>query len=132
MRTTRTLVAALATIGLAAPAAQAMPTDMHSPQAHAAAKAHKRQDLRSADARDAAVNPHRRVPVVNAPGATAADSASVAGPEPARAVVVTTDGDGTDWTTIGIGIAGSLIAVGGFGLVLGRRNRQTQRLRAAA
>ena len=129
MRTTRTLVAALAIIGLAVPAAQAQPTDIHSPQAKAAATAHTRQDLRSADARDAAVNPQRRVPAVNAPGATAADSASVTGPAPAQVVTATGD-DGIDWTTIAIGIAGSLIAVGGLGLLLGRR-RRTARVRAA-
>jgi hypothetical protein len=130
MRTTRTLVAALATIALAAPAAQAQPTDVHSPQAHAATTIQKRQDLRSADAIDASVNPS--VHAVNAPGATAADSASVVGPAPARPVTATpADDGGIDWQTIAIGIAGSLVAVGGLGLMLGRRNRQTQRVRAA-
>jgi hypothetical protein len=60
----RTLATAVAAAALAAPAAQA--------QAAAQAK----QDLRTPDARDAAVTLHRSVHVVDAPRATAAGPAS--------------------------------------------------------
>lgn len=59
MSTRRTLTAALATLALAAPAATAaaQPADMHASTAIAAAKAQQppRQDLRSPDARHAAL-----------------------------------------------------------------------------
>ncbi len=74
----RTLLAALAAAALIAPAAQAQGGEMDASPAQAAAKAQQQpqQDLRSPDARDAAVKPPRSGPTVNAPGATAADSAS--------------------------------------------------------
>ena len=51
---------------------------MHASTAQAAAKAQQqpKQDLRTPDARDAAVTPHRSAHAVNAPGATAVGSAS--------------------------------------------------------
>ncbi len=78
MTVRRTLLAALAAAALIAPAAQAQSADIHASTAQAAAKAQQQpqQDLRSPDARDAAVNPPHSGPTVNAPGATAADSAS--------------------------------------------------------
>ncbi len=73
----RTLLAALAATALIAPAAHAQPADMHASTAQAAAKAQQhKQDLRSPDARDASVTLHRNTHAVNAPGATAAGSAS--------------------------------------------------------
>jgi hypothetical protein len=77
----RTLTAALAAAALIAPAAQAaqgQPADMHASVAQAAAKANQqpKQDLRTPDARDAAVSLHGGGHGINAPGATAADSAS--------------------------------------------------------
>lgn len=79
----RTLLAALTAAALIAPAAQARPADIHAPLARAAANAQPKQDLRSPDARDA--GQHLRRSAVNAPGATAADSASQkpAGQKPA-------------------------------------------------
>lgn len=69
MSTTRTLAAALAVAALAAaPAAQAKPADMHASVAQAAAKAQQKQDLRSPDARDAAIHLRRSGLVVNAQG----------------------------------------------------------------
>ena len=58
----RTLLAALATVALVAPSAQARPADMYSSTAEAAAaeaqaQAQAEQDLRGADARDAEQNP---------------------------------------------------------------------------
>jgi hypothetical protein len=74
----RTLVTALAAAALVAPAAQAQPADVHASTAQPAAKADQppKQDLRTPDARDAAVTLHRSRHAVNAPGATAVGSAS--------------------------------------------------------
>ena len=130
MTLTRTLVAALAALALAVPAAQADgPSDMHASVALANAQAN-RQDMRSPDARDAALNAVRPAPAVNAPGATAVDSQSKL-PATHSAPVAPAD-DGVDWTTIALGIAGSLIAVGGIALLANRRTRQTHRVRATA
>jgi hypothetical protein len=116
--------------------------DLRSPDARDAATTQAKQDLRSADAQDAAVHPrgpgHPSQPV-NAPGATTVDSASTRTPAPvaglptwpanpqpiAQAPVaeVTGDGDGIDWTTIGLGIAGSLLAVCGLAVLASRRSR---------
>jgi hypothetical protein len=150
MSITRTLVATLAIAAVAAQAAQARPADIHAPVAQAAAKAQQKQDLRSPDARDAAVNArrqdlnHLRAGGLTSytPGATAVDSTtrrSLPGPPtwpvnprpitPAPAAKVTDGGNGVDWTTIALGIAGSLLAVGGLAAVTSRR-RRTQRLGA--
>jgi hypothetical protein len=153
MKLTPTLITALATAALIIPAAaaQAQPPDMHASTAIAAAQAREnaqsKQDLRSPDARDAAIHPRGSGAAINAPGATAADSASVkpaavaqqaptwpVDPKPvtsAPAAKPATGGDGgVDWTTIAIGIAGSLLAVGLLAFVLNRR--QTPRVRATA
>jgi len=136
MSTTRTLAAALAIAAIAVPAAQAQPADMHASLAQATAKTQNKQDLRSADARDAAQNP------VNAPGTSAVESATQPGPPtwPAHPQPLTpapvaevTDGDtGINWTTIGLGIAGSLLAVSGLAALTSRRSRRLQRFRATA
>ena len=128
MTLTRTLVAALAAFALAVPAAQADgPSDMHASVAMANAQAH-RQDMRSPDARDAALNAVRPAQPVNAPGATAVDSQSTL---PAAPSAPAPADDGIDWTTIALGIAGSLIAVCGIALLANRRTRQTHRVRAS-
>ena len=138
MSITRRLAAALAIGALVAPAAaQAKPMDMHASTAIAAVQARETQDLRSADARDAAAHPRRAGHPVNAPGATAVDSASsrsAAGPSmtTAQPATIADDASSTNWTTIALGIAGSLIAVGALAATLSRRSRQTRRVRAAA
>ena len=145
MRTTRTLAAALAAIAFAAPAAQARTAGSDAP---VASPKQTYQDLRSPDARDAAIHLRRSNLVVDAPGATAVDSASkpaakVPAGEPtwpvdpkpigqAPASHVTGGDDGTDWTTIGLGIAGSLLAVSLLGAYTNRRSRRLQRVRVAA
>jgi hypothetical protein len=142
MKTTTPLTIALAVAALIIPAAaQAQPADMHASTAIAATKAQAQpqRDLRSPDARDAALHPRSVGEAVNAPGATAADSASVkpapalqqapAWPTDAKPVTSApasqpaagTSNDGVDWTTVLIGIAGSLIALGGVALVANRR-----------
>jgi hypothetical protein len=76
----RTLTAVLAAAALVAPAAQAEPADMHASVATAAAKARAdappKQDLRSADARDAGQPPRPSGYAVNASRPTPVDSAS--------------------------------------------------------
>jgi hypothetical protein len=133
MSITRTLAAALAIGALAVPAAQAQPADIHAPLARAAAEAQNKQDLRSADARDAAQHPR---------GAAAGESTTLPGPPtwpahpkpltPAPVAEAGDGGTGITWTTIGLGIAGSLLAVSGLAALTTRRSRRLQRLRAAA
>jgi len=147
MSIARTLVAALAVTALAVPAAQARPADIHASFAEAAAKAQQKQDLRSPDGIEAAhLRGHAAADAINARGATAVDSATrpaprtfagpptwPANPQPiaqVHAVKVVDDG-GVDWTTIGLGIAGGLLAVS-VAVVLTARRRRTQRLRLAS
>ena len=134
MSTNRILAAALAAAALAAaPAAQAQPADMHASvaqaQAKANAKANAKQDLRSADARDAAKHPRAYTP--------GAESAPLPGPPtwavnpqpiaPAPVAEVSDGGDGVDTTTIGLGIAGGLLAVSGLAALTTRRSRRLHR-----
>ena len=152
MSIARTLVAALAVTALAVPAAQARPADIHASFAEAAAKSQQQQDLRSPDAIEAgglrghAAAQARRDAAVNAPGATAVDSATRPAPRtaatpptwpvnpqpitPAHTVKVVDDG-GVDWTPIALGIVGGLLAVGAVAFLTTRR-RRTQRLRMAS
>ena len=113
MSITRTLAAALAIAALTAPTATAY--DIHAPLARAAAKAHKNEDQRSPDAKFGAHTPGPPTWPVNAQSIT-----------PAKA----TDSDnGVDWTTIALGIAGSLLAAGGLTAFASRHSRRAQRLR---
>jgi hypothetical protein len=141
-----TLAAALAAAAIAAPAATAQPVaDMHASTAQAAAQAQHRQDLRSPDAVDAAQHPRKSPVVVDAPGATAADSQSTrtlvapgqptwaVNPQPispAPAVAASPSDDGVDWVTIGLGIAGTLLVLGGI-VALTSRTRTTPRTRVS-
>jgi hypothetical protein len=147
MSIARTLVAALAVTALAVPAAQARPADMHASVAQAAAaKAQEQQDLRSPDSIDAARFRGHGAVAVNAPGATAVDSATRPAPRtqavpptwpvnpqpitPAHTAKVVDDG-GVDWTPIALGILGGLLAVAAVAFLTTRR-RRTQRLRLAS
>jgi hypothetical protein len=115
MTITRTLAAALAAMALTAPTALARPADMHVPAVQTATQDQPKQDLRSADAKDAAQNASGtrdaalpladRQPVTPAP------------------VAETPDSGGIGWMTIGIGIAGSLLAVSGLAVLAGRSRR---------
>jgi hypothetical protein len=133
MKLTHTLTTALATAALIIPAAgaQAQPADMHASTAIAAAQAQHKQDLRSADARDAAIHPRGPGHPVNAPGATAVSSQSLIPAEKAPVPAAQPSDGGTDWTTVLIGIAGALAAVGGIALVMNRRHT-TPRFGASA
>ena len=136
MTLSRTLAACLTVAAIAAPSAWSAtpPPDRQTPAAH--------QDLRSPDARDAAMHPRGPGHAINAPGATAVESQSVpslpgpptwpVNPRPVTTPVAAqpvSDGDGLDWTTIGNGIAGSLLAIGALALVANRR--QVPRVRAS-
>jgi len=138
MSIARTLVAALAVTALAVPAAQAQPADMHASFAQAAAKSQQQQDFRSPDTIDAARLRGHAAAAVNAPGATAADSATRPAPRshpaaptwpvnpppltPAHTVNAIDDG-GTDWMPIAFGLVGGLLAVGAVAFLTIRRRR---------
>ena len=174
MSTRRTLIAALTAVAIAVPAAAAaaQPADMHASTAIAAAKAQQQgqdlrsldarhaallakqrdstkaelvQDLRSPDAYDAAQHPRKSPVAVNAPGASAVDSQAKSTPvapgqptwavdpqpiPPAPATAAATSDDGVDWTTIGLGIAGTLLVLGGLA-ALTTRMRSTTRTRVS-
>jgi hypothetical protein len=135
MSTIRTLAAALAVAAVAAPGAQAKPAAENPAQAdmHAStALAQPRQDLRSADARDAA-KPHVRGPAMTpAPGQpTWPENPQVLIPPKTTQPAPHAD-SGVDWVTIGIGVAGSVLAISGVVLVASRRSRRLQRARAIA
>jgi hypothetical protein len=172
MSTTRTLAAALAIAALAVPAAQAQPAD-NAPNANVSAKAQITQDpiadIHAPLARVAAANAraqdlhHLRAGAhsVNAPGATAVDSATrPSAPGATYTSGATAGGQYTPgatagnsqplsitWAravnhpasggvnpTIGLGIASSLLAIAGVvGLARrGRRSRRMQRARVNA
>jgi hypothetical protein len=124
--------------------------DLRSPDGIEAARRHNHvavQDLRTPDGIEAAgLRGHAAADAINARGATAVDSATrpaprtfagpptwPANPQPiatVHAVKVVDDG-GVDWTTIGLGIAGGLLAVSVLAFLTTRR-RRTQRLRLAS
>ena len=149
----RTLAAALAASAIAAPAASAMPAppDMYGStaqaRAQAAAKAQQsHRDLRSPDAADAALHPRKSPVIVNAPGATVVDSQSKDKPvapgqptwavnpqplhAPAQPASTTSADDGTDWTTIAIGVGLTLLILGGIALM--SRSKTLPRTRVSA
>jgi len=104
-----------------------------------------KQDLRSPDARDAAAH-------VRHPGHTGPDPGIYVQPwelapvseqlaarststgarplTPAASATVADHGNGIEWATIALGIAGSLLAVGAIAALTTRRNRRQRALRA--
>ena len=138
MSITRTLAAALAIAALAAQTATAY--DIHAPLARAAAKAQKNEDLRSPDAKVGAYTPGAIPAVTYTSGTTAAPATRhlpgpptwPVNPQPITPARVTDGDNGADWTTIGLGIAGSLLAVGGLAAFTRRHSRRTRRLRTTA
>ena len=120
----RTLAAALAIAAIAVPATASaqQPADMHASTAIAAAQAQQKQDLRSADAADAAIHPRafgQTRPVPQQAPTWPVDPQPITSAPAAQPV--TTGGDGIDWGTIAIGVGLTLVAVGGFALVANRR-----------
>ena len=49
-------------------------------------------------------------------------------PQPIKAAPAADDSSGVNWTTIGLGLAGSLLAVSGIVALTGRRSRRLHRL----
>jgi hypothetical protein len=140
----RTATTAIAIAALAAPTALARPVDTPPAVAKAAAAAKYKQEARSHEENVGAYTPGA-IPAVSYPsGATADNSAtrpSVPGPprwpvnpqpiNPVPAIHASDTGGGLDWTTIGLGIAGSLLAIGAIAGTT-RRTRRTGRTRIAA
>jgi len=123
MTLTRTLLAALAATALAAPTALAQPGAPGGNAARLFPTRHT-QDLRSPDAIDAATRPGAITQPLPGPPSWPLH------PRPITTPTTTTD-HGVDGTTIGLGIAGSLLAAGGIAGI-GRRSRRTRRQRVAA
>jgi hypothetical protein len=131
MTITRTLAIALGIAAMAAPTAQARPVeDIHTPLIQAGAQS--QPDLQPDHAGwypHAPGHPSQSGQrPLNAPGATAVDSATRPGPAPATSKPIAPSepadgGSGVDWLTIGIGIAGSLLAVSGLAALNARRTR---------
>jgi hypothetical protein len=115
----RTLAAALAAAAIAAPAASALPADM--PVSTAQQQQRQLQDLRGEHARDAAIHPEdaplihsRLVPFSGAasPGhpSEAANTTPLA---PAGDEPLASGGDDVDWATLGLGVTGLVLFMGG-------------------
>ena len=126
------IITAIAALALAAPGAGAMPT--HEPSefdaghASVATTSAKHQDLRSADARDAALN--RQPAGKSLPGAPT--WASNPAPVHATSQPVPANDDDLPWLTIALGIAGGL-AVGGAAAGITHTSRaRTRRARVVA
>ena len=130
----RVLTGALVAAALAAPVAQsrpidtplaaAQPMDTHASVAESLAA---KQDLRSPDARDAATRPRHQIattqtrPLPGPPTWPEHPQAIAVRPEP------TDGGSDVDWATIGLGIVGAVLAIGGIA-ALSRRTRRLQRV----
>jgi hypothetical protein len=128
------IVTAIAAIALAAPGAGAMP--MHEPSeydaghASVATAAAVHQDLRSADAKDAAMNPRPAPSGKSLPGAPV--WATNTQPIPHTAAPAPVNDDSLPWLTIVLGVAGGL-AVGGAAAGITRNTRsRTRRARVVA
>jgi hypothetical protein len=130
----RTATIAIAVAALAAPTALARPADTPP----AAAKAEHQLDLRSPDARDAARRPVRQAEQhqldLRSPNprdaATRPAHGSQANP-PVDGTPQAAANSGVDWTTIGLGVAASLLAIGAITGIT-RRTRRTGRARITA
>jgi hypothetical protein len=142
------------------PGALTQPADTHAPLIRVAANA-RAHDLRAADDRDAAVSARTQdlrhlqargsytpgsIPAVSSPSRadTETSRARVGAYTPgsipavsypsgiaAPAAKATARGNGVGWTTIGLGIAGGLLAIGGI-VGIARRSRRIKRVRVTA
>ena len=119
----RTITTAIAIAALAAPTALASPADTSPAVAKAAAAAQHKQYVRSPDAIDAATRP----PLAGPPTWPVNPQPI----KPAPVVHASDGGNGLDWTTIGLGLAGALLAVGSV-VVIARHSRRIGRARVAA
>ena len=125
-RTTRTITTAIAIAALAAPTALARPADPPPAVTKAAAAAKQQQDTRPADT---AGYPTR--PVIDRPSAPPTARPDIT-PKPAARSDITREpaaDNGIAWTTISLGIAGSLLAIGAIAGIT-RRTRGRARIAA--
>ena len=126
------IITALAAVALAAPGAGAMP--MHEPSefdaGHASvATAAAKQDLRSPDAKDAALRPQP----VQTTGRGATAPSWPASPVPVHSTVQPpVDDDSLPWLTIVLGVAGALVVGGAAAGVTHTTRASTRRARAIA
>jgi hypothetical protein len=127
----RTFAAALAATAIASPAASAQPADLHASTALAAAQIQEQHDLRSPDAIDAAIHSSRSSSTVPASPGHPSESANTAPLPPATDEALSTSHDGVDWATLGLGIAGLVLFMGGV-VALATRTRPASRTRASA
>ena len=126
----------LAAVALAAPAAGAMPlrdaSEFDAGHASLAQGAHARQDLRSPDTRDAALNPRPAVSpyeqITGQPGPPAFPTYHE--PVATSSTPPAIDDGGIPWVTILLGVAGTGIAAGGA-VGVSRSARRTRRARVA-
>lgn len=131
----RTLAAALAAAAIAAPAASAEPAA--GPASFA--QAPERQDLRGEHARDAAIHPedapqiHSRLAPFSGPVSPGhpSEAANTTPLPPVNDTPVSAADDGVDWPTLGLGIAGLVLFMGGV-LALATRTRSAPRTRVSA
>jgi hypothetical protein len=114
---TRTATITLAAAALTAPNALARPIDTGAPQTHT-------QALRSPDASDAATRPDSATPPLPGPPTWPRH------PKPITTPTTASD-NGENTTTIGLGIAVSLLAAAGIAGIA-HRSRRTRRQRVTA
>jgi len=124
-RSIRTITTAIAIAALAAPTALARPADMPPAVAKAAAATQQQ------DARSGATDGYPERPVIDRPSAPPTARPDTA-PRPAPDVTPKpVADDGIAWTTIAIGIAGGLLAIGAIAGIT-TRTRRTGRTRVTA
>jgi hypothetical protein len=130
----RLLAAALAAAAIAAPAASAEPPA--GPVSFAPPQ--QRQDLRGEHARDAAIHPedapriHSRLAPFTGPVSPGhpSEAANTTPFAPVDDRPVSAAGDGVDWPTLGLGVAGLVLFVGGV-VALATRTRSAPRTRVS-
>jgi hypothetical protein len=118
----RTLLLALVTTMLLtlAVSAQAQPADIHAPLARTATANARAQDLRHLRA---GASPATTYSSAATTGALPGPPTWPAHPQPIKAVPAADDSSDVNWTTIGLGLAGSLLAVSGIFALTGRHRR---------
>jgi len=130
---TRTATIALAAAALAAPAASARPADIPPVHDETTATAQDQQDLRSADAIDAATRAAQHQQDLRSADAIDAATRTALDPQANARADTTPEASaehGIAWRTIAIGIAVSLLALGIAGIT--SRTRRTSRARISA
>jgi hypothetical protein len=133
-----TLIAALATVALVAPAAGAMPihesSEFDSGHASTATAAAQKQDFRSADARDAAIHPKRYAFPTPSSKSLPGAPTWASNPQPLHSVQAsstTSDDDSFPWTLVIIGLSGVGLAAGGAAVGVSKTGKRS-RARVAA